>query len=72
MNNRVNLACLVLLTCLPGMLWGASKELVVIPSDETELSNVSTLERANAVVQEYMIGPHDLLEIIDLVMEEIL
>jgi len=53
----------LLIMFVPALLWAAPKELVVVPADEAQLSNVSTLERANAVVQEYTIGPHDLLEV---------
>lgn len=41
----------------------AANELIVTPADPEQLLSVSPLERATAAIQEYQIGPHDLLEI---------
>ena len=61
-GQKVTALVLLSLFSLPAS-WAASNELVVVPAERDSLEQVSALERANMVVQDYQIGPHDLLEI---------
>lgn len=63
MKIMLKLISLFVVLSIPSVALCASKELVVVPADESELSDVSSLERAKLVVQDYSIGPHDLLEV---------
>lgn len=53
---------IILLALSSGIVF-ANEELAVIPADPSSLLSVSPQERASAAIQDYQIGPHDLLEI---------